>query len=285
MANEPIRGFKGFDKDLRCQGYQYEVGKEYEHPGEVKCCPNESDLRAGRGGFHFCENPIDVWNYYGPGDSRFCEVEGVGGVAKHGEDSKVVTSKIRIGAEIKLSCFIEAAVKFVLDGVDWKNKKESNTGDQSAATNTGDLSAATNTGYRSAATNTGDLSAATNTGDLSAATNTGYRSAATNTGYRSAATNTGNQSAATHTGDRSAATNTGYRSAATVGGKESIACGLGIQSRASGSLGCWLVLVEWKEDKGHGWHIKSVKSVMVDGKKIKADMFYELRKGKFVLSK
>jgi len=166
-----------------------------------------------------------------------------------------------------------------------------NTGYRSAATNTGDCSAATNTGNHSAATNTGDYSAATNTGNHSAATNTGYQSAATNTGnhsaatntgYQSAATNTGNHSAATNTGNHSAATNTGYRSAATVEGKQSIACGLGIESKAKGKKGCWLTLAEWKQDKSLEWQIKDVKSVKVDGKKIKEDVFYMLKNKKFV---
>ena len=107
---------------------------------------------------------------------------------------------------------------------------------------------------------TGNQSAATNTGDWSAATNTGNRSAATNTGYRSAATNTGNQSAAS------------------VEGKDSIACGLGYQNKAKGALGCWIVLAERDND----WHIKSVKTALVDGKKIKADTWYELQNGRFV---
>jgi hypothetical protein len=108
------------------------------------------------------------------------------------------------------------------------------------------------------------------------------RSAATNTGYRSAATNTGDQSAATNTGYQSAATNTGDYSAVSVEGKESVACGLGIENKAKGALGCWLVLSEWYRNDGWNWHIKEVKSVKVDGGIIKADTWYKLQNGKFV---
>ena len=219
-----IKGYKGFGKDLKCRGYQYEVGKNYEHNREVSCC---------KSGFHFCENPMDVLNYYNPADSRYCEVEGSGTIDKDTDDTKVAVSKLHISEEIGLKGLIEAGVKFILDKVNWKDNKESNTGYQSAATNTGDKSAATNTGYQSAATNTGDKSAATNTGNRSAATNTGNRSAATNTGNRSAATNTGGQSAATNTGDYSAATNTGYQSAATNTGDYSAATNTGYQSAAT----------------------------------------------------
>ena len=235
--SETITGFKGFDKDLKCRDYQYEVGKKFEEEGKIEACSN---------GFHFCENPLDVLGYYPPygekGSSRYCIVKGSGNIDRDGDDTKVACSKLYISAEIGLKGIIEAGVKFILDKVNWKDNKKSNTGYQSAATNTGYQSAATNTGNQSAATNTGYQSAATNTGDYSAATNTGYRSAATNTGYQSAATNTGdysaatntgNQSAATNTGDYSAATNTGYRSAATNTGNQSAATNTGNQSAAT----------------------------------------------------
>ena len=266
-----IKSYKGFNADLTCRGFQYEVGKEYNHTGAVSACNS---------GFHACENPIDVLGFYPPCDDngrprRYCEVEQSGNIDR-GND-KICSSRLRVVAEIGIEGLIKAGVKFILDKVNWKGAKESNTGDRSVATNTGDLSAATNTGDLSAATNTGNRSAATNTGDLSAATNTGDLSAATNTGYQSAATNTGYQSAATNTGNRSAATNTGNRSAASVEGKESIAIVTGRHSRAKGAKGCWLVLTERADDG----HILCVKAAEVDGVKIKADTWYKLIDGQF----
>ena len=248
-----MNGYKGFGNDFKCRGFQFEPGKTYEHDGEARACAS---------GFHFCESPFDVWTYYPPSDSRFAKVEGMGKTDKNGEDSKVACTKLHVGAEISLNAFVNAGVKFILDRVT-PEKKETNTGNHSAATNTGDQSASTNTGTRSAATNTGYQSASTNTGNWSAATNTGDRSAATNTGYQSASTNTGNWSAAT------------------VEGKESIAMVTGMKGKAKGNKSCWLVLAEWEERKD-GWHIKDVKSVAVDGKKIKEDTFYTLKGGEFV---
>ena len=229
VTSEKIKGYKGFDQNLKCRGFQYEVGKEYKHEGEVECCIS---------GFHFCENPIDVFYHYAPNSSRYCEVEGSGDIDRDSDDSKVTCSELKIGREVGLKELIEAGVNFILGKVDWKNAKESNTGDWSAATNTGNWSAATNTGNRSAATNTGDLSAATNTGAGSVATNTGAWSAATNTGTGSAATNTGYQSVATNTGYQSAATNTGSRSAATNTGVGSAATNTGNWSAAT-NTGNW----------------------------------------------
>ena len=275
--SETITGFKGFDKDLKCRDYQYEVGKEFEEKGKIKACSN---------GFHFCENPFDVLGYYPPstekGSSRYCIVKGSGNIDRDGDDSKVACSKLHISAEIGLKGIIEAGVKFILDKVNWKDNKESNTGYQSAATNTGDQSAATNTGNYSAATNTGSYSAATNTGYHSAATNTGYQSAATNTGRYSAATNTGYHSAATNTGYQSAATNTGRYSAAEVTGRESIAIVTGKDSKAKGGIGCWIVLTERGEWDGNVYPIKEVKAVRVDGEIIKPDTYYKLINGEVI---
>jgi len=131
-----MKGYKGFDKDLRCRGFQYEIGKTFNHTGSTSLCNS---------GFHFCENPFDVWGYYPPG-SRFAEVEGDEVSGQTDSDSKRVCKSLKIEAELSLSALCGAGLKFILDKVDFANAKKSNTGNYSAATNTGDYSAATNTG-------------------------------------------------------------------------------------------------------------------------------------------
>lgn len=147
---ETIKGFKGFDKNLKCRNYQYEVGKDFEETGNIKACSN---------GFHFCENPADIFSYYPPSDSgnlnRYCEVEGTGKIDKDSDDSKIACSKIHISAEIGIKGLINAWVKFILDKVNWDDSKATNTGDRSAATNTGDRSAAIVDGKDSIAIVTG----------------------------------------------------------------------------------------------------------------------------------
>ena len=253
-----IKAYKGFNKNLQCQPdddkppFQYEVGKEYE----------ENDAKLCSCGFHACEFPLDVFRYYPPADSRYCEVE-LDAIEEKEGDSKRTGKKIKIGAEIGLDGIIKAGVKFILEKTESCDK------------GTDDWSVATNTGYQSVATNTGDWSAATNTGYRSVATNTGDQSVATNTGDWSAATNTGNRSVATNTGDQSVATNTGYRSVAVVSGQESVACALGFEGRAKGAKGCWLVLAEWKDG-----HRTDVKCFFVDGYTIKENTYYVLQNGK-----
>lgn len=150
--------YKGFDKDLKCRDYQFEVGKEYEEEKADICnC-----------GFHACENPLDVFGYYPPADSRYCEVD-LDVNDQKSDDSKRVGKHIKINAEIGLPGLIKAGVEYTKDQVDWEHAKVSNTGKRSAATNTG---------YQSAATNTGDQSAATVTGKESVAMAVGYDSKA-----------------------------------------------------------------------------------------------------------
>lgn len=141
-----IKGYKGFDNNLKCRGYQYEVGKTFECDGKIECCEN---------GFHFCENPFDVFGYYPPSDSRYCSVEGEGETSKDNGDSKVAVSRLHVSAEIGLTGLINAGVKFILDRVKWEEDKSTNTGDRSAATNTGDRSAASVEGKDSVAIVTG----------------------------------------------------------------------------------------------------------------------------------
>ena len=258
--NHSIRGFKGFDKDLKCRGFQYKVGKTYDLKGEVECCKR---------GFHFCENPLEVFYYYTPNNSRFCQVEGGGSVDTSKIDSKVATSHIHISSEIGLNGLIDEGVKYILNKVELNHKKDqttreksvaSTTRDQSAAictgsyssaTSTGNYSVSTNSGHQSLATSTGNYSVSTNSGAQSVAANTGNHSASTNNGYHSAAINVGDCSVATNTsrysvsantgfysvsinsGNDSLATNTGYKSSATNSGKQSAAISIGDKSLAT----------------------------------------------------
>ena len=101
--NNSIKTYKGFDKDLKCRGFQFEIGKEYEEP-DAKACDR---------GFHACEQPIEVFGYYAPGQSRYCQVEQSGKIDRKGDDSKVASSRIKIGAEIGVLGIVKAQIEYV----------------------------------------------------------------------------------------------------------------------------------------------------------------------------
>lgn len=184
-----MKCFKGFDKDLKCRDFQYEIGKKYTEEKADIC----------NYGFHACEFPMDVFGYYSPSDSRYCEVD-LEANNQLSNDSKRVGKKISVKAEIGIAGIIKAGVEYIKEQVNWEDDK---------------------------------------------------------------------------------ATNTGNYSAAIVEGKESIALATGINSKAKGKIGCFIVLAEWKEIN-HEYHIVDVKSAKVDGKNIKEDTFYTLKDGKFV---
>jgi len=214
--------YKGFDKDLKCRGFQYEVNKEYVHDGKVEACES---------GFHACENPFDVFDFYAPNEfHRFCEVEGSGKEDKW--DGKSSFEKIKIVIETGLGGLISAGVKFCLDRVRWTDETSA-TGFKSGASATGNYSGASVTGNHSVASVTGDYSGASATGNCSGASATGFKSGASATGFKSGASATGNCSGASTTGNCSGASVTGDYSGASATGNCSGASATGHRSGAS----------------------------------------------------
>ena len=312
-----MKAYKAFNNDMTCRDFQYKEGETYTFDGHVKLCKRgfhacENPLDVF--GYYPPTSPIHEVELNEVSDERKNDSKVV---AKE----ITIGARISLASLTKFAVdFIFKKIDWenAKESNTGQFSAATNTGDYSAATNTGDYSAATNTGYRSAATNTGHYSAVTNTGDYSAATNTGAYSAATNTGYRSAvtntgqfsaATNTGDQSAATNTGDQSAATNTGDQSAATntgdhsaatntgnhsaatntghysaaeVSGRDSVAIATGYGSKVRGKKGCAIVCVERDDWNGSTYPLLSIKSDIVDGEKIKEDVWYTVKNGEWV---
>ncbi|MCM1740807.1 DUF7666 domain-containing protein [Phocaeicola vulgatus] len=242
---QKIKAYKAFDKDLSCRGFKYKVGKEYEETGDIKACEK---------GFHACPYPLDVFGYYAPAGSRFCEVEQSGKI-DDSESDKVCSSKIRIGAELDIRGLVKAAVSYV---------KERCTNEYNAEPGKPAM-----TGYRGVAT-AGYRGVAT-AGDGGVAT-AGDRGAAT-AGYRGVAT----------AGDRGAAT-AGYRGVATARGKAStgsngLSVARGKNVQVKGGIGAILVIAEERDDT---YDIVDWKAVVVDGEVVKADTWYRLENGELV---
>ena len=263
-----IIGYKGFDKNLQCRGFQYEVGKEYECKDPIKLCNS---------GFHFCENPQEVLGYYSAGNgNRFAIVEASGVSDERGNDSKRVAKKLEVKAEISVFELCKIAVSVFFENFGFKNKiKSSDTA---------------NAGYKGAA-NAGDCGAANarncgaaNAGDCGAANAGNYGAA--NAGYKGAA-NAGDYGAA-NAGDCGAANagNYGAANAGDCGAANAGNCGAAIASnngKVKGGYGCILVArkIEWNREKGRN-EVTDWACAIVDGVNIKEDTWYRLQEGKLV---
>ena len=249
---EVIKSYKGFNRDMTCNpdgvSFQYEEGKEYE----------ENYAEACECGFHACEMPLDVFSYYPPGTSVYHEVEQSGKISRKEDDSKVASTKIKIGARLDIAGFVKAQIEYVKKRTnnEHTDPEHATAGDCGAAT-AGDCGAAT----------AGDCGAAT-AGDCGAAT-AGYRGAATagdcgaaTAGYRGAAT----------AGDSGAATSRGKSEVGTNG----LAVARGNNVKVKGGIGSILVIAE---ESTSNYDIADWKAVVVDGENVKADTWYCLKDG------
>ena len=239
--SEVIKSYKGFNKDMTCRGFQYEEGKEYEESNALVC----------ENGFHACEYPLDCLSYYSPSESVYHEVEQIGKLSKGSDDTKVASTKIKIGAKLSIAGLVEAAIEYTKERV----KPEEDSDDYKGASSaTGDYGASSATGYKGASSATGDYGASSATG---------------NCGASSA---------------------TGYKGASSAESPNTVAVAWGYKGKAKGVKGSFLVLADWKCKgsepdnyyKEDMWELKDAVMVRVDGETIKEDTWYTMVDGKVV---
>ena len=282
-----MKVYKATDKDMKCRGFQYELGKTAEVEGDIELCEN---------GLHACEMPLGVLGYYAPGDgSRYFEAE-LEDVSDemHSDDTKRVGKKLTLSAEIGIPGLVKAQVEYVKAQCDFDNaikkanaeKKNHATGNSGAASATGNSGAASATGERGAASATGDLGAASATGwsgaasatgNSGAASATGARGAASATGERGAASATGESGAASATGWSGAASATGWRGAASATGNGCVAMATGFCGRVMGEIGNAVVCVE----RNTNGEIAAILSAIVDGETLKPGVWYTVKNGEW----
>ena len=253
-----MKACKGFDKNLRCRGFQYEVGGEYTEETAELC----------NRGPHACENPLDTLRYYRPGDSRYCEVEIEDNGQRSSYDSKVCGKHIKIGAEIGLKGVINAGVRFVFD------KCESAT-EENASGNLGNADASGDSGNAAASGWSGNAAASGNLGNAAASGWRGNAAASGNLGNAAASGERGNAAASGWSGT---AVVTGFAGRATALGEQCLAVAWGEDSLARGTVGNWIVVSE-RDDDGN---IIDVKIAKVDGDTVKADTWYKLVNGEIM---
>ena len=305
-----IKAYKGFKKDMTCRGFQYEEGKEYE-TDKAEVCET---------GFHACEYPLDCFSYYAPSESVFREVEQDGEISRKGDDTKLASTKIKIGAKLNIAGLVKAAIEYTSSRTKKEAGSESDcgvssatgdygassaTGNCGASSATGNCGASSATGYKGASSATGDYGASSATGNCGASSATGNCGASSATGYKGVSSATGNYGASSATGYKGvssatgdygassatgncgASSATGYKGVSSAEDKDSIAVAWGYHGKAKGVIGSYLVLADWEGDEDNYWTqelwtLKGAKMVRVDGDNIKEDTFYTMRNGEIV---
>ena len=289
-----MKAYTGFDKYLKCRGFQYEVGKEYEEENASLC----------KKGFRACENPLDTFRYYAPTDSRYCEVDVDDNGERSSDDTKICGKHIKIGAEIGLEGVINAGVRFVFDKCEsateecasgWRGNAAASgvrgnaaaSGVSGNAAASGDMGNAATSGWRGNAAASGDMGNAAASGVRGNAAASGVRGNAAASGVSGNAAASGDMGSAAASGWRGNAAASGWRGTAAVTGrygkasaigKQCLAVAWGQDSLARGAVGNWIVVSE-RDDDGN---IVDAKIAKVDGDTIKADTWYTLKNGEMV---
>jgi len=271
-----IKGYKAFNKGMLCQDFQYAENTEYSIKENPKLCEK---------GFHFCENPLNILDYYNLCDSEFAEIESLGKTET--DNLKTVTNKIKIRIKLDLKAFINASFKFL-----WEKCKISENGDIQAAS--GDSSQLAASGYSSqlaASGNSSQLAASGDSSQLAASGNSsqlaasGYFSqlAASGDSSKLAASGdssqlaaSGNYSQLAASGDSSQLAASGDYSQLELNGKNSIGVAIGYNGIVKAKIGCWIILAEWRDNIPI-----CVKSTQIDGKILKEDIWYKLENSEF----
>ena len=270
MSENVIKSYKGFDKDMQCRGFQYEVGKEYDMDGEIKCCNR---------GFHACKSPLEVWGYYDMLNSRFAEVEQSGKIDEEKKSTKVCSSHIKIKAELKLADIINIGVEWLKDITSPSKVKAdgvlNDNGDRKKQIgSSGDSAQIGSSGDSAKIGSSGDYAQIGSSGDYAQIGSSGDYAKIGSSGYSAKIGLSGDYAQIGSSGDYAQIDSTGEDSVIMCAGNSSI---------AKAKVGSWITLAEWKwsDEKKRDVPV-CVKTEYVDGENIKADTWYQLKNGEFV---
>ena len=256
-----VIGYKAFNKDMKCRSFQYEIGKTYKLEGNKKMCES---------GFHFCENPMNVFNYY-PAGSPVAEVE-----AKDVEgyrNEKSCASNIKIKAKLSLKDLIKAHFEFIRTPP--KAEKGSTAGKYANSSTAGDSAHSSTAGDSAHSSTAGKYANSSTAGEYANSSTAG------DCAHSSTAGEYANSSTA---GDCANSSTAGDYANSSTAGKYSIAAAIGRNSMAKNILGGWIVLAEYELKEGRYIPLE-VKTANIDGKALKADTWYKLEGGKFIAVK
>ena len=281
-----IKSYKGFDKNLKCRDFQYEIGKEYEMDGEIKVCNR---------GFHACESPFDVFDHYTMIDSRFCEVEQDGNISKEDRGTKICSSKIKIKAELKLADMIYLGVEWlkeitspekiktsIKDNSSGYGAKIGSSGYGAKIGSSGYDAQIGSSGNYAQIGSSGDGAQIGSSGDDAQIGSSGNDAQIGSSGNDAKIGSSGNYAQIGSSGDGAKIGSSGDGAQIDSTGEGCVIMCAGINSVAKASTGSWITLSEWSySDKKQRYIPVCVKTEFVDGEKIKADTYYKLAGGVF----
>ena len=282
-----IKSYKGFDKDLCCCGFQYEVGKEYEIEGEIECC---------RRGFHACESPLEVFDHYDMLTSRFCEVEQSGEIDRGDEveSTKVCSSKIKVKAELKLADLINIGVEW-LKKVTLRNKikdadinssgnyaKIGSSGNYAKIGSSGNSAQIGSSGNSAQIGSSGVSAKIGSSGNSAKIGSSGDYAKIGSSGNSAQIGSSGNSAQIGSSGNYAKIGSSGNFAKIGSSGEDSVIMCAGLGSVVKAKVGSWITLAEWEYNKDKGRRVPTcVKTEFVDGERIKGDTWYKLEDGEF----
>jgi hypothetical protein len=277
-TKKTIKGYKAFNPGLICHGHKFEVGKEYIHEGGIEMC---------KSGFHFCENPLDVLEYYDLTECEFGEVEATGRTITEKDGKKSCTDRITVKAKLDLSAFVRASVDFLWEKCSKKkmfkdNNNQAASGDYAQLAASGYYARLAASGYCARLAASGSYARLAASGYYAQLAASGYYAQLAASGYYAQLAASGDYAQLAASGHYARLAASGYYARLAASGSyarlevanDSIAAGIGYDNKAKGKKGSWLVLAEWVDGKP-----KKVVAVQIDGKKVKEDTFYRLING------
>lgn len=282
MENKVI-AYKGFNSDLTCRGFQYKIGEKYS-------C-DEKTILCGKG-FHACEEPLDVLNYYSKPDSRYCTVEQSGEIITSVDDSKQVSSEIKIIKEIGLDGLVKAEVERLKETTKNNKTDEETIKSECAGAWINSTRGFTNIyskGYGTQIYSGGGRTMIVSVGNGAIIDSEGLSNEIYSIGCLARICSIGDYvkiNANSHskifsTGNYAQICTSGIGGAVYCMGYHSIINCRGINTIVRAKKGSWITLTEWKMIHGL-FTAYRVKTEYVDGKRIKEDTFYTIKNGKFV---
>ena len=281
MEENKIIAYKGFDKNLCCRGFQYEIGKEYVHEGKIECCES---------GFHACTNPFDVLDYYeADGKNRYCEVEQSGSIKTGNGDSKQASSKIKIKAEIGMAGLFKAGVEWIKEKTnpvpiiaETKDKNDNPSGYSAKIGSSGYSAQIGSSGDSVKIGSSGGSAKIGSSGYYAKIGSSGNYAKIGSSGDSAKIGSSGDSAKIGSSGDYAQIGSSGYSAQIESTGEYSVICCAGNNSMAKAKKGSWITLSEWKYSKEKKRNIPvCVKTEYVDGERIKEDTWYRLVGGEF----